>query len=123
MLLLAGLTGLALAGCSHSVEAPTDPGVCWHMVQDKAGQYRFNKVADHVQNVEYCAAQLERMRIHFLALGGTNREVVGAYQGQFIFVQKEGIMSADKLDGIPYTLLVRSGDGRLVNPSAMPTAP
>jgi hypothetical protein len=117
------MAAVLVTGCSHSVEAPTDTGVCWHMVQDKSGHYQFNKVADHVQSVEYCAAQLERMRIHFLALGGTNREMVGAYQGQFIFVQKEGIMSSDKLDGMQYTLLVRSGDGRLVNPGAMPPAP
>ena len=121
--LFATLAAIAVAGCSQSVQAPTDTGVCWHVVQDKAGKLRFNKLAEHQPSVEYCAARLEQMRIHFLALGGTASEVIGAYQGQYIFVQKEGIMSADKLDGIPYTLLVRSGDGRLVMPGAMPQSP
>ena len=60
------------------------------------------------------------MRVRFLRLGGSNREIYGAYQGNFIFVQKEGIFTAPSLEAHRYLALVRTGDGRLAVPGAMP---
>lgn len=123
-ILLCGALGLA--ACDTSVKAPTETGVCWHAVQGKDGKIHFNRLQDRVQSIEYCAAALERMRIRFLGLGGTASDLTGAYQGQYLFVQKEGVMTSKSLNGTPFTLLVRTGDGRLAVPGAMPqesTAP
>ena len=113
---------LALAGCSQGVQAPADSGVCWHMVQFKGGKVRFNRLAQNVPSLEACAAQLEAMRLRFSALGAgsDSDQMIGAYQGQFLFLQPEGIFTAENLDGAHYPLLVRSPDGRLVKPGVLP---
>ena len=112
--------GGALAGCSpNSIDAPTDVGVCWHMVQMKAGKYRFNKLADNQPNLENCAARLEAMRLQFNALGARQDQEIGAYQGQFIFLQPEGVFTARSLEATRYPALVRTEDGRLAIPGAM----
>lgn len=111
---------LGVAGCSgSSLEAPTEVGVCWHMVQLKDGAYRFNKLASNQPNLENCAARLEDMRLSFNRLGQNNREIVGAYQGQFLFLQPEGVFSASNLTTTRYLALVRTGDGRLAIPGAI----
>lgn len=120
LLPLMGLLALAVAGCSQGVQAPTDSGVCWHMVQFKDGKTRFNKLASNVPNLEACAVQLEAMRLRFAALGASNEQMIGAYQGQFLFLQPEGIFTGQNLDGGHYLLLVRTGDGRLAKPGVMP---
>ena len=120
-LTLAALATL-LTGCKPQVEAPTNRGVCWHMVPKKDGTYAFNQVSANVPSLEYCAANLEKMRQNFVSMGGSRTEIYGAYQGQFIFVKREGIFTTDSLNRTPYLALVRSGDGRLVVPSAMPQA-
>ena len=117
---LAVLALLGLAGCSQGVQAPADAGVCWHMSQFKGGKVRFNPLARNVKNLESCAGQLEVMRLRFSALGSTTEQMIGAYQGQFLFLQPEGIFTAENLDGAHYLLLVRSPDGRLVKPSMLP---
>jgi hypothetical protein len=117
---LLALLALAAAGCSKGVEAPTDVGVCWHMVQLKDGKVRFNKLAANVQTLEGCAGQLEAMRLRFAALGSSTEQMIGAYQGQFLFLQSEGIFTGQTLDGPHYLLLVRTGDGRLAKPGVMP---
>lgn len=111
---------LVLSACSGGVQAPTDTGVCWHMVQLQGGQTRFNKLASNVPTLEACAAQLEAMRLHFAALGSSSDQTIGAYQGQFLFLQPEGIFTGQSLDGAHYLLLVRTGDGRLAKPGVMP---
>ena len=110
----------SLSACQAEVEAPADKGVCWHMVPKKGGGYAFNEVRRDLPSLEYCAAALEHMRQQFVALGGSHTEIAGAYQGQFVFVQREGIFTASSLHTTPYLALVRSGDGRLVVPGAMP---
>ncbi len=90
------------------------------MVQSKAGKISFFKVAQNQPNLEHCAAALEVMRLHFLALGGSVQELDGAYQGQFLFLQKEGVFTATSLTSTPYLALVRTGDGRLAIPGAIP---
>ncbi len=121
-LLLTG-AALALAGCEKQLEAPADPGVCWHLVQPPGQPPKFNRLADHQADLEHCAAQLEKMRLAFRALGKNESEVTGAYQGQYLFVQPEGVFTSQTLNGHPYSLMVRSGDGRLVVPGAMPAQP
>jgi len=114
------LLALGLASCAKTVEAPTDVGVCWHMVQFKNGTVRFNQLAKNIGSIEGCAAQLEAMRLRFSALGSNTDQMVGAYQGRFLFLQPEGIFTAENLDGAHYLLLVRSPDGRLVKPGVLP---
>ena len=110
-----------LAGCEKELEAPADKGVCWHLVQPAGQPPKFNKLADNQVDLEHCAAQLEKMRIAFRALGKNDDEVVGAYQGQYLFDDDTGVATSQTLKGHPYSLMVRSGDGRLVVPGAMPT--
>lgn len=106
--------------CAPRVDAPTDVGVCWHMVHTKDGKYKFNRVRDNVPNLETCMAQLEGLRISFLQKGGSHYEISGVYQGQFIFINQNGVFSSQEVDGPQYPALVRSGDGRLVVPGAAP---
>ena len=120
LLALAALCAPALCACAPEVEAPADVGVCWHMVAAKGGKVKFFKLSEHQPNLEHCASNLEAMRLHFLSLGGGNQEVDGAFQGQFLFVDQRGIFTAEGLDKTPYLALVRTDDGRLVVPGAMP---
>jgi len=121
--LVAGLSILALSACSKRTLPPGGQGVCWHVVKDKSGELKFNKLKANVPTLEHCAAELESMRIRFLRMGGTVREVTGAYMGNFIFVERQGIFTAPSLEEHPYLALVRTGDGRLAVPGAMPRAP
>lgn len=114
------LTPLVLAACSPTLEAPRDPGVCWHMVTDNAGKPKFNRLADRQPDLEHCAAQLEMMRLRFRGLGLSQDRVTGAYQGQFLFIQPEGVFTAQSYNGYHYPFMVRTGDGRLAVPGAMP---
>ena len=118
-LFLVPLLTLALLGCAKKFEAPADKGVCWHMAQ-KNGKTTFNRVAEKIDTVEKCAAELEGMRLRFLSLGGSNADIIGAYQGQFLILQQEGIFMAPSLTGGRYLLLVRTGDGRLAKPGVLP---
>ena len=111
---------LALAGCLKNIEPPFERGVCFHAVPLKNGQIRFNKLSDHQPNIEHCAANLEAMREQFLGLGGSTQEIMGAYQGSYIFVQRQGIFVSQSLHGIRYLALVRTGDGNLTMPGAVP---
>jgi hypothetical protein len=121
-LLLALGAALATAACDNSPKAPTEAGVCYHVVPLTGGKLRFNEVARNQPNLENCAARLEAMRLEFLRLGGNTFELVGAYQGQFLFLQVEGVFVAQSLTSIRYPALVRTGDGRLAIPGAMPQA-
>lgn len=122
-LLLAGFATL-LAGCSGgTLQAPADPKVCFHMVQMKDGSFKFNKLAENQPNLENCAARLEDMRLRFNRLGQNTQEVIGAYQGQFIFIQPAGVFSAASLTSVRYPALVRTQDGRLAIPGAIQAVP
>ncbi len=114
-----GLT-LAAAACDTSPKAPSEPGVCYEVVLLPGNKTRINEVAKNQPNIENCAARLEAMRLAFLRLGGNRSEIVGAYQGQYIFVQISGIFVGKTLTSIRYPALVRTGDGRLAIPGAMP---
>jgi hypothetical protein len=118
---LAGVAALCAAGCMKQIEAPADRGVCWAIAQLPNGTVRFNKLAQNQPDLEHCAAQLEIMRLRFRALGSAQTQLTGAYQGQFIFLQPEGVFTAQTYDGYRFPFLVRTGDGRLAMPGAMPT--
>jgi len=101
-----------MGGCKKEIEAPLDTGVCWHMVT-RGGKIVFNKLTDHETRIEECAADLEGMRLRFLSLGGSARDIDGAYQGQFLFLRPEGIFMSQTYNGGRYPLLVRTADGGL----------
>jgi len=120
-----GLTiGLAavglLGGCTQEISAPGDRGVCWHMVQPLKGPPKFNVLARDVPDLEHCAAQMEKMRVNFQSLGLAQSDIVGAYQTQFLFLNRYGAFTSQTLTGFHYPFLVRTGDGRLAVPGAMP---
>lgn len=113
------LAAATLAACQKRTEPPGDAGVCYHVVPLKGGKLKYNKLV-MAPNLETCAANLEAMRIKFLRMGGNAQDVYGAYQGNFLFLVKEGIQTSTTLEGARYIALVRTGDGRLAIPGAMP---
>jgi len=113
-------SSLGLGACApKTVKAPTDRKVCYNMQRLKEGGVRFDKVADNVPSLELCAAELEGMRLRFLRLGGTTTNVVGSYQGQFLFLRTEGVFTANSLTAPQYPALVRIGN-QLVAPGSVP---
>jgi hypothetical protein len=111
---------VALTACAErGPEAPADRGVCYHAIPQKGGELKFNKLAANIDSIEKCASELEGMRLRFLRMGG-QEEILGAYQGSYLFLQREGIFRSETLNGNRYVMLVRTGDGRLAMPGAMP---
>ena len=111
-------TLFALGACAEQVKAPRDPGVCYAVTRPN-GEIQFNVVAREQPQIEFCAARLEEMRVRFLRMGGSTREVTGAFQGQFIFVDARGVAFSRSLDGGRFFALARTGDGRLAVPGAI----
>jgi len=100
--LLGALTVLAGAGAAAwivweqsnpGVRAPTERGVCWRMTAG-ADAPVFTAVGRGTENLESCAATLEALH---LSLG--QRVIQGAYQGRFIFVNRNAILTAESLEG------------------------
>ena len=110
---------LALASCAQRTEPPGDPGICYHVVPQKDGSMKYFKLVK-TPTLEACAANLEAMRIKFLMMGGNQQNIYGAYQANFLFLEKEGVQTSTSLEGPRYMALVRTGDGRLAIPGAMP---
>ena len=110
----------AFAACDTSPRPPGDTGVCYHYAQPKGQKAHYNVLARNVPSLEQCAADLEAMRLHFLGLGGNQVDITGAYQGQFLFLNRYGVFTAQALNGYQYPFMVRTGDGRLAVPGAMP---
>ncbi|MGA0544421.1 hypothetical protein ACO2Q1_04045 [Brevundimonas sp. VNH65] len=112
----------ALAACSSRTKAPTDAGVCYSVTLPEAGakgEPEFHVVARDQPQIEHCAAQLEQMRLRFLRMGGSRRDLVGAYQGRFIFIDRAGVYFGQSLEGTRFFALARTGDGRLAVPGAI----
>ena len=109
----------ALAGCEQKIEAPYDKGVCWHMVPLTGGKVKFNPLSKNRPSLESCAASLEGMRERFLGLGGNQEDIIGAYQGNFLFLNRTGVFTSTTLTGARWPALVRTSDGRLAIPSAV----
>ena len=59
------------------------------------------------------------MRLRFLRMGGSNQEIAGAYQGRFIFIDREGVKIGKSLTGSRFFSMARTGDGRLAIPGAI----
>jgi len=112
--------GAALAACEARTEPPGDAGVCYNVVPQKGGKLKYFKLVN-TTSLESCAANLEAMRIKFLRMGGTQTNVYGAFQSNFLFLVPEGVQTSTSLEGPRFTALVRTGDGRLAIPGAMPT--
>jgi hypothetical protein len=112
----------ALSACAKRTEPPGDVGVCFHVVPQKDGSLKYNKLVT-TDSLEKCAANLEAMRIKFLRLGGNQQNIYGAYQANFLFLEKAGVLTSTSLEGPRYVALVRTGDGRLAIPGAMPQDP
>lgn len=115
---LSALSAVALSACEKSIPAPVDAGVCYQAIFLKDGGVKFNRLSLHEPTIESCAASLEGMRIRFAAMGGAE-EIVGAYQGNYIFLLKGGIFRSDTLTGARYPMLVRVGGGQLAQPGAV----
>ena len=110
---------LGLSACAKKTTPPGDAGVCYHVVPQADGSMKYNRLVQ-AESLEKCAANLEAMRIKFLRLGGNQTDIYGAYQANFLFLVREGVMTSTSLEGPRYVALVRTGDGRLAIPSAMP---
>jgi hypothetical protein len=111
---------LALGACRAQIEPPGDAGTCYHLAAIQDGKPKFNVLAKSEPDMEHCAAALEAMRDRFLSLGGTNRDIVGAYQNNFLFLGDEGVFTGTSYEGARYPFLVRSG-GQLVPVGSNPS--
>jgi hypothetical protein len=118
ILCLAAAAAFVVGACQKQQRAPTDAGVCYQVIFLKNGGVKFNTLSEHEPRIEACAASLEGMRLRFAAMGGAE-EIVGAFQGNFIFLFHEGIFRSDSLTGARYPMLVRFG-GKLVAPGSVP---
>ena len=114
--------GASLSACEARTEPPGDAGICYNVVPQKGGKLKYFKLVN-TTSLESCAANLEAMRIKFLRMGGTQTNVYGAFQSNFLFLVPEGVQTSTSLEGPRFTALVRTGDGRLAIPGAMPTQP
>jgi hypothetical protein len=119
VLAAAAAAGLTLTACEQRTEPPGDALVCYHVVPQKGGKLKYFKLVN-APNLETCAANLEAMRLKFLRMGGSQQNIYGAYQANFLFLEAEGVQTSTSLEGPRYTALVRTGDGRLAVPGAMP---
>lgn len=118
--LILAATAVALTACTGGVEAPYEPGVCFVVEMSEDGKTpTFNKLAEGQTQIEQCAARLEEMRLRFLRMGGNRRDVIGAYQGQYVFLDEEGVKLGKSLNGTRFMALARTGDGRLAVPGAI----
>ena len=109
---------LVLSACASS-EPDFEPGVCYHVNEEAGEQPAYNVLVRDQPQIEYCAARLEGMRVQFLRLGGSKQEITGAYQGRYIFINREGVSFAQSLNGARFFALARTGDGRLAIPGAI----
>ena len=110
---------LALGGCEKKIDAPIEAGVCWQMIPLTGGKVKFNKVASNRTSLEACAASLEGVRERFMALGSSQEDMIGAYQGNYLFLGRNGVFTSTSLEGARWPALVRTSDGRLAPPSVV----
>ena len=117
---VAVIVGAALLGaCSNEPKIDFVDGACYALVTPDKAAPRLQKIADDQPQIEQCAARLEEMRLRFLRMGGNNQEVTGAYQGRYIFVDREGVKIGKSLNGSRFFAMARTGDGRLAIPGAI----
>lgn len=87
---------LGLGACAEEAGAPLQGGVCWLQVKGVNGRPDYRPLATGIENLETCAARLEGLRLKH---GG---EVIGAFQGRFVFVDAAAITSATAVNGHGY---------------------
>jgi hypothetical protein len=109
---------LAVCGCAKTLEAPSQTGVCYLLATPKNAPPKFNQIADKIADIEHCAAQIDQVRKSFRGLGSMQQEYVGAFQGSFVFVDKDGASTATKYAGTRYPLLTNF-HGELIAPGAI----
>ncbi len=118
------VSALGLSACEKQTKAPFEQGVCFQVATNKDGTLRFNPLERNVPQMELCAAALEGARLRFVRMGQSNsKSMVGAYQGSFLFLEKEGIYVGQTYEGPRFMSLVRTGDGRLAVPGAIRREP
>jgi hypothetical protein len=110
---------LVLTGCDTSPKAPEDRGVCYSVSVKAGGKVQFNKLAENQPRLESCIARLEEMRMRFLAMGGSHRDIIGAYQGKFLFIDASGVAVADGLESGRFYAFTRAADGSLALPNVV----
>lgn len=120
VLLAVGAAALSAAGCAKTIEAPDVKNACYHAAPQKDGTVKFFKIADNDKNMYYCAAQLDQIRYQFMALGSNRDSIVGAYNGQYLFIDGSGMTTSQQYDGPRYFSAQRGDDGRLAMPGAIP---
>ena len=120
LVVLAAVAGTALLGaCSNEPKYEFADGACYFVATPDNAPPRLQKIADDQPQLELCAARLEEMRLRFLRMGGSNQEISGAYQGRFIFIDREGVKIGKSLNGSRFFAMARTGDGRLAIPGAI----
>jgi len=110
---------MALAACQKEVKAPDAPGVCFQAVPRVNGTITFNELSHHEDTMEACAGALEGMRLRFLGLGGNVHSIMGAYNGQYLFLDPSGVYESQSYTGMRFPFLIHTGDGRLAAPGAV----
>ena len=118
-LILAAATLTALTACDKQVKAPDTPGVCYQAVPRTNGTITFNPLSAHEDTIEACAGSLEGMRQRFLGMGGSIHNIVGAYNGSYLFLDPSGVYESQSYTGMRFPFLVHTGDGRLAAPGAV----
>ncbi len=117
---LAAVAGVAVLGaCSNQPKYEFAEGACYFVATPDNAPPRLQKIADDQPQLEQCAARLEDIRLPFLRMGGSNQEIAGAYQGRFIFIDREGVKIGKSLTGSRFFSMARTGDGRLAIPGAI----
>lgn len=119
LILAAAASALTIAACNTSPRPPDDKGVCYQVTLVKDGPPKFNKVDDNVDIIENCVGRLEALRVKFLRMGGSRQELIGAYQGKFIFIDRAGVAFSDSLTGGRFFAFTRAPGGMLVIPGAV----
>ena len=117
--LILAVSALGLAACQKQVKAPETPGVCYQAVPRANGTITFNELSVHEDTMEACAGSLEGMRLRFLGLGGNVHSIMGAYNGQYLFLDPSGVYESQSYTGMRFPFLVHTGDGRLAAPGAV----
>ncbi|MBX7248087.1 MAG: hypothetical protein K1X35_03450 [Caulobacteraceae bacterium] len=110
---------LALGACDTTPKAPTDKGICYSVGLLRDGKVKFNKVAENQPTLEACIARLEELRIKFLRMGGSHRDLIGAYQGKYLFIDASGVAIADGLKSGRFYAFTRSPTGELALPNVV----
>ena len=92
---------LALAGCSPAADAPDQVGICWMQAgpAPAGAKPRFGLLSRGDANLETCAMHLELTRI-----SKHRQSIFGAFQGQYVFVDREAIASSESLNGQRFSL-------------------